>query len=101
MTWGFMNARHTQGPWITDIGTNVNGDQFVWPSTNGRFCGHSIAKIYGAHRDKTPANARLIAAAPELLAACETVLSEHDTGATADEIDWHVIRNAIAKAKGE
>ena len=58
------------------------------------------------------ANARLIAAAPDLLAACEKVVAAYDmaAGAKCDEISWadfynsggvNPIRAAIAKAKGE
>ena len=58
------------------------------------------------------ANAHLIAAAPDLLAACEKVVAAYDmaAGAKCDEISWadfynsggvNPIRAAIAKAKGE
>lgn len=49
-------------------------------------------------RDEMLANARLIAAAPELLDALRLVLA-HDGALTG--ADWTAIRAAIAKAEGE
>lgn len=46
------------------------------------------------------ANARLIAAAPDLLAAVEQVLIASEDGGGMDDIDWNGLRAAIAKAKG-
>jgi len=51
------------------------------------------------------ANARLIAAAPDLLAACEAVLDGYDCPDKDAEFDWSVmagqLRAEIAKARGE
>lgn len=48
----------------------------------------------------TVANARLIAAAPELVEAVEMVLDACEDGGDMDAIDWDQLRNALAKAKG-
>lgn len=55
---------------------------------------------------KRPENARLIVAAPELLAACEEAkeyiwgFADHGQSPTAEYI-YHELKAAIAKAKGE
>ncbi len=58
-------SKHTPGPWIVSRGANVKPFS-VEAATS------TIADIYRAKGHGTcEANARLIAAAPELLAACE------------------------------
>lgn len=83
-----MNAQHTPGPWM--IGPAVDsrkvfqGDTVIaeaWPIT---------INMAEAH-----ANARLIAAAPELLAACEMALADESTANTVAI----VLRATILKAQ--
>ena len=96
-------AEHTPGPWrVGDAGTTIFGPPNGNPSP-----------IMVAQRVRR-ANARLIAAAPELLAALEgcrgyfewmaAQQTEHLTSgaAYAPDAAWlQPIRAAIAKAKGE
>jgi hypothetical protein len=60
-------AQHTPGPWITKPETAYVDSQ-VWAD------GLLIAEVNGKGLEETASNARLIAAAPELLAACERAL---------------------------
>jgi hypothetical protein len=85
------NAKHTPGPWNqapyspTDV--VANGDTMVAMAREG---------LNGIERDKAIANARLIAAAPDLLDALERIAElSYDSEAT------RVAREAIAKARGE
>jgi hypothetical protein len=87
-----MNAKHTRGPW------KVHTDD----ENCGIYTVHAKESIYP---DNDEANARLIAAAPELLkeleAALEIIEGEYPAD---DEIAAPVmkkIRAAIAKARGE
>jgi hypothetical protein len=48
-------------------------------------------------KDYAEANARLIAAAPDLLAACKLALGAFERN---DAIDWNELAGAIAKAEG-
>jgi hypothetical protein len=85
-----MSTQHTPGPWKT------NGDPYV-STADGR---RSIAfcdSHQQAHEDR--ANARLIAAAPDLLDALLRVLRD----VASDGLDgWEdQARAAIAKATGE
>jgi hypothetical protein len=83
---------HTKGEWIK--GHNVSQEPIVRPLSfdNGENGGFVIAQTFG--RDKH-ANARLIAAAPDLLAACKMALNEGD-----DHKAIEAIKAAIAKAEG-
>jgi hypothetical protein len=103
---------HTPGPWEA-TGTKAGGLSEVVAPNSDFHEGHLVATINGTYfveggsfpkflpRVQREANARLIAAAPELLAVCERTLAyfvAHEPGQPilllAD------LRSAIAKAKG-
>lgn len=74
---------HTPGPWAhTDYGSIKDANNAT------------VAEVLPGGRT---ADARLIAAAPDLLAALEEVVSLSDR----DHAAWDRARAAIAKAKGE
>lgn len=79
---------HTPGPWSV-IGTNVSGQSLT------------VAETYldeFVSRKTAEANARLIAAAPELLEAAKAML---DPLLVQDRVFWaRKLRAAIAKAEG-
>ena len=83
-------SKHTPGPWIAD------GAQIFTSDTNV-----AQANGYRIDRETVAANARLIAAAPELLEALQKIAGntydEWTNGADAARI----ARAAIAKATGE
>lgn len=89
-------SKHTPGPWT------ATDDGYIEHSG-----GWSVAKAYGAN-PTCAANAALIAAAPDLLAACELAASSLDTYAktgafTAGQPSAWLLSTlcaAIAKAKG-
>lgn len=88
------NATHTPGPWVLSLNSvKALGWMIGSPSAdNGP--GTHIGNVYNV------ADARLIAAAPDLLAALESaedVLAETDMHLST----LHKVRAAIAKAKGE
>lgn len=95
-----MNAKHTPGPW------QINHHKpFQVCDADGEVRGCSpIAVMHGSVAEKTY-NARLIAAAPELLAALETSLQMMIVESYDLNSDWAdgiaEIRAAIVKAKGE
>ena len=82
-------SEHTEGPWFTD----------------GNYIAHQsgdIATLDGVRpAEEEEANARLIAAAPELLEALDALLwaAAEKTLKQKEEI-WEQARRAIAKAKG-
>ncbi len=100
-----MSAKHTLGPWrvappgVYTSGVNVDA-----------FAGGYVALIGGGISDPVMADARLIAAAPDLLEALEEFVKSFNefeiTNASSSDLDHigrlHVIaRAAIAKARGE
>lgn len=102
-----MNARHTPGPWA--VYPSNGGDPIIGPAAtdDGRF---AIARAYFpnyspdgivAARREVDANARLIAAAPELLAACEQAeyWLAHDDGSAEPVEMLRVLRAALAKVQ--
>lgn len=100
-----LTAKHTPGPWT------------LKPAEDGEFRepGNGDAAVVGSNLvspgivwqndEEGRANARLIAAAPELLEALEAVQAELDSGAPNIARRMHAlgvqISAAIAKAKGE
>lgn len=106
-----MNS-HTPGPWrVSNLSTVVsengaesgdgcNADIYdCWVIAE---CGVGMTLVDGQMTslgfDLVKANATLIAAAPDLLAALENI--ENDAGQVPDHA-WKIIKAAIAKAKGE
>jgi hypothetical protein len=94
------DTKHTKGEWrrFTNQATR-RGEIFI-ENENGR----TVAAI-SVQRDaeEERANARLIAAAPELLAVCEAlrnVLPRYEPSPETLEI-WAQSEAAIAKAKGD
>ena len=85
-----MRARkHTPGPWL------INGDRIVAsnPRGNNRFI--TVCRIASANDP----DARLISAAPKLLAALKTLMDENGLW-VEDHPDVIAARAAIADAEG-
>lgn len=79
---------HTQGPW-SYIG---NGDVVA---KSDKYCGgeKDIASVFLTVNDEDEANARLIAAAPELLEAAQAWLNDDiDDGEYADKLRLIIAR---------
>lgn len=82
---------HTPGPWF------LNSYMRHQIRASGECEEHCVAYSYPSSAN-SGANARLIAAAPDLLAACKQALGafEHNWA-----IDWGDLERAIAKAEGD
>jgi L-alanine-DL-glutamate epimerase-like enolase superfamily enzyme len=101
-----MNTQHTPGPWI-GAGPSF-GDQFPRYTTeitteDERYGdGHiQICELpFHHHDEENEANARLIAAAPELLEALNTWLKQYSAEEYEDCPEVVQTRAAIAKATG-
>lgn len=95
MTPELKTAGHTKGKWkalpLGDMGLlNV-----VAPDGPVAFTGTSSRS-----KEENEANAHLVAAAPDLIAACEIALDYIETGDGEREIR-SALRSAIAHAKGQ
>lgn len=93
-----MTAQHTPKPWVY-IG---NGDIVA---RSEKYCGgeKDIASVFLTANDEDEANARLIAAAPDLLESAKLLIDSYDIcrkDRTPDVI-FERLRAAIAKATGE
>lgn len=96
--WEEQMSKHTPGPWKT------NGDPYV-STHNGR---QSIAftDVRGISGVESRANARLIAAAPDLLDALNVMLGSihpyrEDGTPTIPEATIDIVNAAIEKATGD
>lgn len=96
-----MKAKHTPGPWRWSEPSNWHGLAALVTSDKHE----PIAQVHmrGWPKRTAIANARLIAAATDLLEACEAALADgpHNAshGLSFQVVD--ALRAAIAKAKGE
>lgn len=86
-----MNA-HTPGPWA-----QYEGDPLIIVDSYGASLGEMSAGSPNVSRSEQIANARLIAAAPELLDALRAVVSVADR----KTVEFDLAHAAIAKATGE
>ena len=102
-----MAAKHTPGPWYHTGNVENVGTDFLWcgqvqPLREprryvGDICNiQSCDHIQGITVDEAQANARLIAAAPDMLDACRQALLHFED----DQTISHVLAAAIAKAEG-
>lgn len=103
--------KHTPGPWFSPDGKTIKQD--YRPIGLSESAGCMIGAVMGGPTsgpafievaEEVAANTRLIAAAPDLLAALERVIEEmapayHDcTDDGLQECAWCIARTAIAKA---
>lgn len=92
-------TKHTPGPWEAEVRTPI-GITYVWQGGTE----NAIAKVYAGVIEDAEANARLIAAAPELLRVAElaatlnTQTNHIGSGMLAELVER--ARAAIAKATG-
>jgi hypothetical protein len=95
-----MSAQHTPGPWIWGPNARLYADPYI-PECQ-RICNVSLNKTTALCWDEK--DAKLIAAAPDLLAALQMVnrIWSHDQTANLDpESPVAIVRAAINKATGE
>jgi hypothetical protein len=103
-----MEAKHTPGPWHTNgkvHETTIDGFRTTSVAVSMSEVGRAIACVYAGFGDG-PDNARLIAAAPDMLAALrefvEAFNGDHDAAiAMGLDVALGNARAAIAKAEGE
>ena len=107
-------SAHTQGPWVV----MPHFSEYVIPASDlGKGIGASVDPEEDATRYATPiasgaafarrraagehaANLQLIAAAPELLEACQSIVDSLEGGQTEPHEAIAAVRSAIAKATG-
>ena len=116
-------GKHTPGPWHFHMARNDGAVRTFWVNAEYEIPAgkrqHAVCELYdvfhqGEHQADAEANARLIAAAPELLRSCREALAsselwmdwdnvggEHEGEAEACASVVQRLKAAIAKATGE
>lgn len=94
-----MQTKHTPGPWVYRHSFDSSARRDIWTATDATGHRELVATIPDADGDHINANARLIAAAPELLAALQDVADYWAGGDIPADI-YAGMRAAIAKATG-
>ena len=100
---GLMTSPYTKPPWHMELYINENDRKFP-PSIIGIRDNYPVATCCGLDEETDEANGRLIAAAPELLAACDAAviaLLEDQLGHGRSEANLnavHLCRTARVKA---
>ena len=91
-----MSAKHTPGPWkvARQNPSPTTGEWMIAGAKPGY-----LAEVRDCGSGDVEANARLIAAAPDLLEAAESVIATWERGDLAGAVC--ALDEAIAKAKGE
>lgn len=91
-------GKHTPGPWVVESSGLVKG--------NGGLNDVALPYTYRDEPALTEANARLLAAAPELLEALEVITGllkemDRDRKLSIGSSVWALMNNALIKARGE
>jgi hypothetical protein len=89
---------HTPGPWTVNDADNVSSWS-VQASGRKRICAARWYPYTQEAKAEALDNARLIAAAPELLEACKAVLNSTNI-LDADKI-YSIVKAAVARAEGK
>ena len=95
-----MTAKHTPGPWYTDISDAMIAVRARHEERDygGGLTVAILGQFMEPGTDETHANARLIAAAPELLAALQNLVADFDKSVITTDPMLIEARAAIAKA---
>lgn len=88
-------SKHTPGPWNVDGDATVYGPRFSIANDKEQIGRFEVADCKG-YKQEREANARLIAAAPDLLLALERLVHP-----MADDEDVSFARDCIANARGK
>jgi hypothetical protein len=91
-------TKHTSGPWTIECGKNYS-NEIVGKSKTGKDWVLARTTAAKVGRDQDDANARLIAAAPDLLEALKILATQAESHG-AEGVYWDKARAAIAKAEG-
>ena len=90
-------SKHTSGPWLVGPQQSITSRGWSIADKNG----DRLAFVLGEYSLELQANARLIAAAPDLLAALMLAKDMMITNDLSLPRTFEVIDEAIAKARGE
>lgn len=87
-------SEYTKGPWV-----NVGGWVDAKDKKDGVIC--SLGAVDRKDETTSNANANLIAAAPDLMEACEEFVRKCESGEVRSKRSYQQMKAAISKAKGD
>ena len=98
-------SKHTPGPWTASMGTEDDNERWCVLNEAGYLLATVENGAPGDTLETEEANARLIAAAPGLLAACKAVVDRsggrlYNTDQVTGSIFADLLSAAIARAEG-
>ena len=96
-----MTQRHTPGPWSVEIDHHNNAPEYIRAYADGEM--YDLASVLCDETGNATANARLIAAAPDMLDVLQAIAADIENRARLglDAPAWYTrARAAIAKATG-
>ena len=96
-----MKTKHTPGPWMSRL-VGGNNWHVVADSPNVKGLAQTVCDINGPWNPSNyAANAKLIAACPDLLAACQALIDAYRIGErNGGSVDWSDLDAAHSLAKG-
>ena len=95
-----MTVKHTPGPWAIFVPKSLSNDDMVYGiDTNNGIKSESVVLFDGGILKKE--DARLIAAAPDLLDAAIEFCRKVESGGAKSSKSYAAFKSAIAKATGK
>jgi hypothetical protein len=104
-------SEHTPGPWVSrDVGDDQDADFGQWVVEIPETAGNTVIRLWFGDMESNTgediANARIVAASPDLLAACEAIYRVAEDAFLPGPVHISIserdqLRDAIAKARGE
>lgn len=92
-----MTQKHTLGPWVILDEPNRHGSYLIYDKNE-----YGIGEAWNISEDiQNYANARLMAAAPDLLEACIQFVRKVECGKARSKKSYEQMKKAIAKAEGK
>ncbi len=95
-----IEAKHTPGPWLQEPGDTVICIRATADHESYRIADVGGMPYWKRFTEADKSNARLIAAAPDLLAACKEFVRKVDAGEAKSTRSYAQMNAAIAKAEG-
>ena len=95
---------HSRSPWKVVADGTVRSDDFAGSTQMGDYLGCIVCDTSPGHGNRehakaeAAANARLIAAAPDLLAALQLIVDTYGFDSSVDSAIWQTAFNALDKA---
>ncbi len=92
------DLKHTKGPWELMGSVSTSNQTNIYADENKVVASVAGYEFYKCTIEEAQANANLIAAAPDLLDACITLINEYESKGQLLGLDVNIFREAIKKS---